>query len=91
MTGVLSTILSPLILSVVLLYLDFSPVDALDVNATKHAFFILGASALGAGAITGVLVLVRNIFSTKIYRDAKFRSVFILPGLVITSAGPILL
>lgn len=49
---------------------------------------MLGIASLAAGGVTGIVILIRNIFASRIFRESKLRSLFVLPGLLITSAAP---
>lgn len=88
LTGTFGIILAPLIISILLLYLDFSKVDPNDPETIRNVFFMLGIASLAAGGVTGIVILIRNIFASRIFRESKLRSLFVLPGLLITSAAP---
>lgn len=87
-TGTIGVILAPLIISALLLYLDFSKPDPNAAETIRNMFFMLGIASLAGGGITGIIVLIRNFIASKVFREAKFRSLFVLPGLLITSAAP---
>lgn len=88
LTGTIGIILAPLVISAVLLYLDFTTADPNDPETIRKMFFMLGIASLAGGGVTGIIVILRNLIASRVYREAKFRSLFVLPGLLITSAAP---
>lgn len=91
LSGTISALIAPLTLSILILFLDFRDVDANDIEVTKNLFFTMGVASVGAGAASGLLTLFVNIWKSKVYREAKFRSIFTVFGMIVISASPLVL
>lgn len=90
---VLFTLISPLVFIITLIYLDVSSSSrsATDASTTKFVFLIIGVTNFGGAIVTGLGMLSFNIIRTRTYREAKLRSVFIVPGYLLLSAAPLIL
>ena len=86
LTGMIGLLIPPLILSAGIFYMN------LQHGADLAKFLSLnGMVTAAAGGATVLYVIIRNLFKTRTYREAKFRTLYTTPGILVAAAGPYML
>ena len=85
-TGMIGLLIPPLLLAVGIVYMDIQKNEDIVKFLTLN-----GIITLVTGVATIIYVITRNFFKTRTYREAKFRTMYTTPGIMVASVGPYLL
>lgn len=78
----------PILVAAGYIFIQFQPLSKININSFMRMVFYLTAATGGATIVLGTL---QTLIKNKTYRESKYRSFFLTPGMLISSASGFLM